>query len=464
MKPLWEQLKTYAEGETYPFHMPGHKRRESLFEPSFSLDVTEVEGFDDLHHPCGVLRESEALAAELSGAQESFFSVNGSTAGLLSAITAATSFGDEILLSRGCHRSVYNAVALRGLKPHYLYPAVIEPFGVSGGITPDAVEAALSEHPNVRAVVVTSPTYEGVLSDIAGIAESAHRHGVPLIVDEAHGAHLLFGGPASACTCGADVVVQSLHKTLPALTQTALLHRMSDRVPADALREAMAAFQSSSPSYLLMASIDACLHEMQAHGRDRFAAYLSSVRSLRAKLAAVPGLSLLDRAMAESADGFDLDEGKLVFSLRGLSGTELSARLRNEYHIETELALPRYVLAMTSISDSEEGFARLLSALEEIAATLPADRADGTPPDFAPLRLTQVYTPYEASRREKRWVRVADSVGKIAAGTVIPYPPGVPLVVAGERISAEAAARMTCEGVTLYGVTPDGTVAVEADE
>ncbi|MBR3289261.1 MAG: ornithine decarboxylase, partial [Clostridia bacterium] len=161
MKPLWEQLKAYGQGDVYPFHMPGHKRLEPLFEPSFALDITEVDGFDDLHHPHGVLKESQALAAELSGAKESFFSVNGSTVGLLAAITAATSFGDEILLARGCHRSVYNAVALRGLRPHYLYPPVIEPFGVGGGITPASVEAALSAHPNVRAVVVTSPTYEG---------------------------------------------------------------------------------------------------------------------------------------------------------------------------------------------------------------------------------------------------------------------------------------------------------------
>ena len=464
MKPLWEQLKAYAEGETYPFHMPGHKRREALFDPAFCLDVTEVEGMDDLHHPCGMLRESEALAAALSGAQESFFSVNGSTAGLLSAITAATSFGDEILLARGCHRSVYNAVTLRGLRPHYVYPSLILPLGIGGGIAPDAVEAALREHPQIRAVVVTSPTYEGILSDVAGIAEAAHRRGVPLIVDEAHGAHLLLGGPASACACGADVVVQSLHKTLPALTQTALLHRMSDRVPADALREAMTVFQSSSPSYLLVASIDACLREMQAHGRERMSAYLQSVRALRADLATIPGLTLLDRAMAISAGGFDFDEGKLTFSLRGLSGVELAARLREEYHIETELALPRYGLAMTSISDDEAGFARLLSALREIAATLPADAAEPALPDFAPLRLERVHTPYEASRRAFAWVLPADSVGRVAARTVTPYPPGIPLVVAGERITAEAAARMTGSGVTLYGVSPDGAVAVEADE
>ena len=465
MKPLWEQLKAYAEGEMYPFHMPGHKRREALFEPAYRLDITEVEGMDDLHHPCGVLRESEALAAALSDAQESFFSVNGSTAGLLAAITAATAFGDEILLARGCHRSVYNAVALRGLKPHYVYPAIIEPFGCGGGVAPDAVEAALAAHPNVRAVVVTSPTYEGVLSDIAGIAEAAHRHGVPLIVDEAHGAHLLFGGPASACALGADVVVQSLHKTLPALTQTALVHRMSDRVPADALRDAMAGFQSSSPSYLLMASIDACLREMQAHGAERMKTYLQSVRALRAKIAALPGITLLDRAMAKAADGFDLDEGKLTFSARGISGVELAARLRGEYHIETEMALPRYVLAMTSISDSEDGFARLLAALTAVLASLPDTDADEAKrPDLAPLKLTQVHTPYEASRREKRWVRAVDSVGRVAAGTVIPYPPGIPLIVAGERISAEAAARLSCAGVTLYGVSPDGAVAVEADE
>ena len=464
MKPLWEQLKEYGEGDVYPFHMPGHKRREPLFDPSFSMDITEIEGFDDLHHPSGVLQESQALAANLSGARESFFSLNGSTAGLLSAITAATSFGDEILLSRGCHRSVYNAVALRGLVPHYLYPSVIEPFGIGGGVTPDAVDAALRAHPNVRAVVVTSPTYEGVISDIAGIADAAHRHGVPLIVDEAHGAHLLLkGGAASACTCGADVVVQSLHKTLPALTGTALLHRMTDRVPADALRDAMATFQTSSPSYLLMASIDACLRFMRDEGESRMAAWLQKVRALREQIAAIPGITLLSRAQILAAGGFDLDEGKLTLSARGISGTALAARLRDEYKIETELSLPRYLLAMTSLSDSEEGFARLLTALRGIAATLPKGAAEAPTVDFAPLKLARVHTPYEASRRPKQRVAVAESAGRIAADTVIPYPPGIPLMVAGERVSTEAVERMLCKEVTLYGVSPDGTIAVEAD-
>ncbi|MBR3290393.1 MAG: decarboxylase, partial [Clostridia bacterium] len=296
-------------------------------------------------------------------------------------------------------------------------------------------------------------------------ADIVHRYGIPLIVDEAHGAHFLLGGgcPASAVSCGADVVVQSLHKTLPALTQTALLHRMTDRIPADVLRDAMAAYQSSSPSYLLMASIDACLRFMRDDGEPRMKAYLESLRRLRADIEALPGITLLDRLMAETAGGFDYDEGKLVIAARGLGGVELAARLREDYHLETELALPRYVLAMTSISDDEAGFDRLRQALTEISATLPPDEGRA-PLDLAPLRLTQVHTPYEASRRPKEWVSIPNSGGRIAAGTVTPYPPGIPLIVAGERISVEAAARMTCPGVTLYGVSPDGTVAVEADE
>ena len=233
--PLLERLSTYAASDVYPFHMPGHKRQVKMGITSapnpFSVDITEIDGFDNLHHAEDILKESMNSAAAVYGADRSWYLVNGSTCGILAAIAAAVKPGEKILMARNSHKSAYHAVILNQLEPVYLYPEEVPEFQIPGGIEPEQVERALLEHPEIRAVFVTSPTYEGIVSDIQGIAATAHRHGAALIVDEAHGAHLPFGDgsyfPDGALQEGADLVIQSLHKTLPSLTQTAILHLKS---------------------------------------------------------------------------------------------------------------------------------------------------------------------------------------------------------------------------------------------
>ena len=269
---LEQKLNELEQSDIYPFHMPGHKRAFLPFANPYAIDITEIEGFDNLHHATGILQEAQQKAADLYGAKKTYYLVNGSTCGLLAAISAATRRGDTILMARNCHKAVYHAVELSELKTEYLYPSITKE-GIQGSIHPKDVEEALKRHPKIKAVILTSPTYDGVLSDIRTIAGMVHEKNIPLIVDEAHGAHLGFSEnfPASAVSEGADVVIQSFHKTLPSLTQTAVLHRMSERIAPERIRKYLSVYQTSSPSYLLMASIDRCVRILQSRSERYFA-------------------------------------------------------------------------------------------------------------------------------------------------------------------------------------------------
>lgn len=362
---LEDKLEAYSKSDFYPFHMPGHKRMFGPWEMGnpYRMDITEIDGFDNLHDAEGIILEEEQWAARQYGALESLFSVNGSTACLLSAVSAAVPRGGKILMGRNCHKAVYNAVYLRGLEAVYLHPPV-DKYQVSLGIRPEEVEQALSEDDKIEAVLIVSPTYEGLVSDVASIAEIAHRYGKPLIVDEAHGAHFGMHAyfPQSAVGLGADVVIQSLHKTLPSMTQTAILHRCSDRIPSRLLHRFMRIYQSSSPSYILMGSITSCLHNVWENRETIFDAYVKRLEKYRGRLKKLNHFTLLDYEGA--------DRSKLVFLPEKekipMTGNELYHILLEKYHLQLEMALPNLALAMTSVGDSEEGFERLCRAMEEI--------------------------------------------------------------------------------------------------
>lgn len=455
---LLEQLTAYIAEDIYPLHMPGHKRHPGAapFSDSYAIDITEIDGFDNLHDAAGVLADNMARAARLWGSRRAFYLVNGSTGGLLAGITACTRRGDRVLVARNCHRAVYNALALNGLRPVYLLPDMDTSFEIAGSVSPDRVERALTAHPDIRLVVVTSPTYEGVLSDIPAIAAAAHRHGARLLVDEAHGAHLGLaeGFPAGSVTGGADIVVQSLHKTLPALTQTGLLHVMGDRVDGDEVARQLAVFETSSPSYPLMASISACVSRLETERACLFAAYWERLERFDKRIRGLRRLRVLchgaDTSTSHAFYGFD--PGKLVISCRGtgLTGIQLAARLRTNDRLETEMAMADYVLAMTSICDSDEGFDRLADALCAIDAELSAVPA---PEPLVPLVLPPLRCFIDdALAAPGRLVPPADAIGGISREYVWAYPPGIPLLVPGEEITPEwlsLFSRLTAAGITL---------------
>jgi len=362
---LYDELKEYSAGGVYPMHMPGHKRNPE-FMPSglpCGIDITEIRGFDDLHEPRGVLLETAELASKLYGSDTAFLLVNGSTAGILAAIGALAPPGGKILVTRNCHRSVNNAAALFGLSPVYLTLATDEASGVPCSVDPSAVKSALGKDPGIRLVVVTSPSYEGVVSDIGAIAAAANERGVPLLVDGAHGAHLGFsaGFPESPVRAGADVVVMSLHKTLPALTQCSLLHICTERANAAEIKRLLSVLQTSSPSYVLMASTDHCLRLMASEKERLFSQYEKNLERFREQLKPLKRLNIL----GGKTGFFALDPGKIVIVTRStaLSGFELADILREEHKVELELACADYAIAMTSICDSVEGFDRLAAAL-----------------------------------------------------------------------------------------------------
>ena len=420
--------------------MPGHKRNlaSSAGKFPFERDITEISGFDNLHHAEGILKEAQENAAQLYGTRRCFFSVNGSTAALLSAISACVSKGGSILVARNCHKAVYHALYLRELQPVYIYPHEDSRLGINGGISPSCVERYLEEHPEVEAVLITSPTYDGIVSNVEKIAEIAHRHEVPLIVDEAHGAHFRFSEyfPVSAADLGADIVIQSFHKTLPSMTQTAVLHVCSDRVDVEKVKQFMAIYQTSSPSYILMASIDACVDKMQKDGQQMFREFTFQLEKARQRLSQCQKIQLVQPGMLDSTDVFDYDRSKLLFSTVGTSmnGHELHARLRDEFHIEMEMEAENYVLGIAAVGDTEEGFERLCSAIEKIDAETETE-TDAGQERTSYAKMKQVLSIAQAMDAQQRRFPLEESIGKISGEFAYLYPPGIPILVPGEQIS-----------------------------
>jgi len=434
---LLKKLNDYCPGAV-PMHMPGHKRNVMLApylqQLGAAVDITEINDFDDLHDADGVIAEGMERAARLWGAKRSFFCVNGSTGGILAAVFAVLDDGDELVCARNCHKAVYNALELRRAKPHFLFPEREEFSGTDCIVTADAVAELLDKYPESRAVVITNPTYEGVVSDVAAIAAVAHERGAVLIVDEAHGAHLGFGWgfPDGAVKAGADIVVQSLHKTLPSLTQTAIVHVCGDRVDGDRLARSLAVFETSSPSYLLMSSIDSCVRLLEEK-RDRlFAAWKRNIALFKEETADLKHL----RVMEKSDKMFAFDPSKLVISTRGtnINGRELMHRLREKYAIELEMAASEHVIAMTGMGDTEDNLQVLATAIWEIDRYLENTDAPEQPVLTPPERAC---FSWEAAAGERESVDISAAAGRVSAEYVWAYPPGIPLLIPGEVIGED---------------------------
>ncbi len=516
--PLLERLSTYASSNAYPFHMPGHKRQVKMgitsFPNPFSVDITEIDGFDNLHHAEAILKDSMESAAVVYGADRSWYLVNGSTCGILASISASVKSGEKILMARNSHKAAYHAVVLNHLEPVYLYPEDVANFHIPGGIMPKQVENALSENPDIRTVFITSPTYEGIVSDIRGIAEVAHKHGAALIVDEAHGAHLPFtdGGyfPEGALKEGADLVIQSLHKTLPSLTQTAILHLKSNILDERKVEQYLSFYESSSPSYILIASMENCVRYMSENGLNEMNLYAKRLKKLRDELERLKHIRLLTEKICGKAGIYGYDPSKIVIFPKKMTGTELADVLRGEYHLEPEMASGRYVLLMTSFMDTEEGFSRLTRAMFELDERIEKmltdsykneENSENTNSDTREEKLEntkedswlktvkqaeleqfnkeqlnygvnqekdlqnhpyRVYLPWQAWQRDGVLVPIYEAKGRTARTCVTIYPPGVPMLMPGEIITENEIVRIH-EALRL-GLTVEGISNKNADE
>lgn len=466
MERLYRALEIYSQEDYYPFHMPGHKRNPDTVNTDlpFDRDITEIDGFDNLHHPEGILKKAQETAASVYDTKECYYSVNGSTAALLAAVSATVPRNGQILVARNCHKAVYHALYLRNLIPTYVYPQMDPKWWINGGISSDKVERALAENPEIKAVLLTSPTYDGVVSDIEKIAEIVHRYEIPLIVDEAHGAHFHFSNyfPTSAAELGADLVIQSFHKTLPSMTQTAVLHNCSDRVDSRLIRRFMGIYQSSSPSYILMASMDACMEKMSSDGNEMFREFTKILEKARRRLSECKYIRLVSPEIG-TAGVFDYDRSKLLFSTRyaSMTGSELAQILLEKYHIQVEMETEHYVLALAAVGDSGEGFERLCKAIEEInqeEAQKKKEKRETEEPKAgrtAYTSLSQFMSITEAMESESEIRKLEESVGRISAEFGYLYPPGIPLIVPGEQITGQFIRNMRIymeEGLYLQGL------------
>ena len=469
---LLERLTESAGSDAYPFHMPGHKRREipdgipGGFPDPYGIDITEIDGFDNLHHAEGILKDAMETVAAIYGADRSWYLVNGSTCGILSAVFAATENGGKILTARNCHKAVYHAICLNRLEAEYLYPEEITEFRINGGIRAGDVRKALEKDAmrcagnsgdvrgkitKIQAVLITSPTYEGVVSDIRAIADAAHEYGIPLIVDEAHGAHLEYADqchsfPKSALEYGADIVIQSLHKTLPCFTQTAILHVKGKLVDQDRISRYLSMFQTSSPSYLFMAGMERCIRYMDGDGRNEMIRYEKRLERFMERMEGLQVLEVLDREICgkyRTVAGWD--PSKIVVSTmraEDFHGEELAETLRRKYHLEMEMTAPEYVIAMTSLMDTEEGFERLGTALLEIDGALRRrmesgrkEKAASETPEGLESKLSHPVRRMlicEAMDADTERTAFQDTVGKVSAEFVYLYPPGIPIIAPGE--------------------------------
>ncbi len=423
------KIRAITEG-VYPMHMPGHKRNPKFIDGNPALDITEISGADNLLSPLGIIKAAEEKTARLFGVLKTFYLTNGSTSGILASFHAILKEKDKIIICRNSHKSVYNAVNLRKLKTLIVEPEIDVQTNTYAQIAPEKIESALKSF-RAKAVVITSPTYEGVVSDIKAIADVCHKYNCLLIVDEAHGAHLGFNSyfPKSARHLGADIVIESCHKTLPCLTSTALLHICNDKIDTAKIKDSLNTFTTTSPSYPLLCSIDNMTELLEKQGKEFFENYKQRLENFYEKGKKLKNLRLY------CSDTF-FDRGKLVILCgdTNINGFELKNRLLKEYKIECEMAMPNFALAMTSIADTDEGFDRLLTALIEIDVTLEKRETSDFPIPKISKKKKEIYKALEKSCRP---IDLEKSVGKTSGEYVFAYPPGSPVILPGEIIEEE---------------------------
>jgi len=455
-KSLLAELTEYGNGDVYPYHMPGHKRNGigNMSMDVSHIDITEIDGFDNMHYPEGILLAAQKRAAKLYGADQTFFLVNGSTVGNLAAISGTVSKGGKLLIPRNCHKSVYHGAYLREIDLVFIEPDVNEQFGFCEPVTAEQVEKALAADQQIEAVLVVSPTYEGRVANIREIADVVHAYHIPLIVDEAHGAHLGLNDhfAPSSVQAGADLVIHSLHKTLPSLTQTALLHVKGNIISVEDIQKFLRIYQSSSPSYIFMASMDECIREMTEQGNVLMERFYNKWNHMLSDLQTCKNL--------EFPMGDMQDIGKLVISVRNTSmtGVQLYEELLHTYRLQMEMACDTYVLAMFTVGDGEEAFLRMQEALHKIDEEISRKPRGWEKNDCFPQKHRDVceqipfWKAYDMAKKE---MELGKAVGCFAGEFVSVYPPGVPILIPGEKITEEYIATIIYnleKGLNVQGI------------
>lgn len=423
--------------------MPGHKGSKEIFhntefqEKFLEIDLTEVEGVDSLFHPTGSLKQAQENVAELYKTKESIFLVNGASVGILASIMSIVEDGDEIIVPRNAHRSVYNALFLTGAKPVYLLPEIDKSTGIAMGINSDTVEKALQDHPKAKGVLLSHPNFYGLCSDIDKITEIVHRHNKVIIVDEACGSHFKFHKelPISGIDAGADIVVHGTHKNLPAMTQSGILHINSERVDVDRLKDYLMILQTSSPSYVLLSSLEIALAMVHEKGNELFQMLYDNITWFVDELKVVDGIKILNNSCVGN-DGIvasDLSKVIINFNHLNISGYEVEAIL-NKCGIQCELSDPKNILLTFTIADSREVFGAVLSSIKEIMIGVATVVSHDALIDSLWHVPEVVFTPKGVRNIKGTRVFLEDSLGLVSLNHFSPFPPAVPIIRAGERI------------------------------
>lgn len=438
-RPLVEKLMEFKKNGPVSFHVPGHKHGSLSELPrelknALSFDVTELTGLDDLHQPTSVIKESQQLLTNLYQTDASYFLVNGSTVGNLAMVYATCKAGDTVIVQRNAHKSIFNALELVGVKPILITPEWDQETLSVGTVKVEQVNRALESYPEARAVILTYPTYYGVTGDdLKDIINVAHNRSVPVLVDEAHGAHFIIGSPfpQSALDLGADVVVHSAHKTLPAMTMASFLHIKSSLVSSDRIEKYLQMLQSSSPSYVLMASLDDARAYVETYTKNDIESLLERRKKLIDRLQGIPALVIRE---AE-------DPLKLMLSIEGYTGFQVLKALEKE-NIYVELADAYQAVLVLPLLKKEHSYdINMICRKIDQAIQLVKKEKEMNAPVILPSLVNEMaelcYNREELEQFEAGWVDYEDAIGKVAADSVIPYPPGIPLVLAGERIEKE---------------------------
>jgi lysine decarboxylase len=448
--PLFEAVINYAKEKKISFHTPGHKHgvsipqefRNFVGEKIFDCDLTLLEEVDSLHDPRGVIKESQKLAAQAYGADYTFFLVNGTSGGNHAMILTVCNPGEKIIVPRNAHRSVLAGIILSGAIPVYIMPERSDERNMLLNVTPEAVQQALRQNPDARAVLVTNPTYQGITANLKEIARVTHQAGKFFLVDEAHGPHLKFHPdlPISAMESGADMCVQSSHKIISSMTQASLLLARKT-VDVLKLKRILNLLMTTSPSYILMASLDLARMQMATRGRELLTVAISLAEETRSRINAIPGLSCFGRELTGRPGVFDLDVTKLVIDVTelGLTGYQVARLLNQKFKIQVEFADIDTILLITSIGNTLRDISRLITALESISREAPRT-SNKSPKERLrfPAELPEVvFPPRDAVFAKTLKIPLKDSVGKVSAEIFSPYPPGIPLLNPGERITAE---------------------------
>lgn len=461
---LYNELKDLIEKNAYPMHMPGHKRNfELLPQDILKWDITEVGSVDNYHHPTGIIKEANEAMAEALGADKSYMLVNGGSSGITAAILSVVKDGEKILVASNCHKSAVNGLIISGAEPVYINPQITDE-GLCGGIAPSDIFRAFSDN-DIKAVIITSPTYEGFGCDVRVLADIVHKNNAILIVDECHGAHFPFSGkfPQSAISLGADIVVNSWHKTLPCPNQSAVISVKSDRVDIKRLEEAIKIMTTTSPSYPLMASMD-YMRNLLVEDKNLMKVYTDSLWEARRNMAHSKALKLVGDSIIGRSSIDNIDIGKFTIMVRtDMTGVELANILLEKYNIQVEYAGLHHIIAMTSVADTPKAILKFAKAIVDIDKKCERKFIEKIPLVIDKNHQCTI-TPRQAYFSPKTRVSINDAVGKIAGESIVAYPPGVPIVTMGQVIlneHIELIENLRAVGVEINGVDENIVSVVE---